>query len=59
VVLAVDPEKRVVLALDQEVAPLVAVSAPWLHRERLVLVLGVACLLVRVPDFGRDFIGGG
>jgi hypothetical protein len=59
VVFAVDPEVCVVLTLDQEVTSLVTVSAPWLHRERLVLVLGVTDLLVRIPDLCGDFVGRG
>lgn len=49
-VFAVNPEVGVVLAFNQEVPSLVAVSSPRLYRKRLVLVVGVACLLVRVFD---------
>jgi|SRR5690242_3917263 len=58
IALAVNAEVGVVLPLDQPVAALLAVAAPWLHGERDVcveLVFGCA-RFVRLRNHGLDFL---
>ena len=50
----IHPEVRIFQALNEEVAPLIAVGTPGLDGERLVLVVLVAGLLVAVFDEGGD-----
>lgn len=48
--LAIHSESSVVQALNEEVASLVTIIAPRLHRQRLILVIAVPLLLVLVFD---------
>lgn len=57
--LAVDPESRIVLTLDEEVSSLVAVEPPRLHRQRLVLVVVVSLLLVLLLEHPLHGLGAG
>lgn len=54
VALTVQPEMCVVLPLDEPKSPLITVTAPWLHGERLVKVIIVTLLLIRFLDNGLD-----
>ena len=58
IVFSVYSKVGIVLTLDQPVVPLVAISSPWLHRERLVLIVLVPRLLVCLLESGLDRIRG-
>lgn len=58
VALAVDTERGVVLALDQEISSLIAICPPRLDRSRLVQVVFVSVLLVRLVYEALDSLGG-
>lgn len=57
VALAVDAERGMVLAFDEEVSSLVTIRAPRLDRERLVQIVFVPGLLVGLGDYGADRLG--
>jgi hypothetical protein len=58
-VLSIQPEMRIILPLNEPVFALVAVAAPGLDGERLILVVFVPGLFVRVFEEGLDGVGGG
>lgn len=56
IALPIHPESRIVLTLDEEVSPLLAVGAPGLHGSGLVHVVFVSTLLVGLVDDGLDAV---
>lgn len=59
VALAVDAERGIVLAFDEEISSLVTIRAPRLDRERLVQIVFVPGLLVGLGDYGAYRLGRG
>ena len=54
--LPVQPERGVVLSFNEPVPPFATIDSPRLHRERLVDIILMPCLLVRLfNDVDNDF----
>lgn len=59
IVFPIQPEVCVILSFNEPVSSLVSISAPGLHRQRLIFIIVVPSLFVGVFDYTGNSVGGG